>query len=322
MTRFARYGQNNKRTHDATQWTEMKAGEKATQSAGENETAKNDNDNSKANSPKSPLKGVKNNEAFKKPKHKNVKGKFSKGPSKHFSGSKRNPSDFECYNCHKKGHKVSDCPEPGDGKQLEVQCYNCKQKGHKAFKCPKAQQKGPKKRNFMKFDKKKKEDWKAQRSEHRRQKRQDGAQAKLHCYNCRETGHKLSECPEIQGDVEQGTDICFKCGSTEHTVKRCNVKLPPGEFPYAKCFICGETGHLSQKCPDNPRGLYPNGGCCKECGSVEHLQRDCPEFQKQQGIGSVTLERLEDGTSADQEEVDKEKMTKKIKSKGAKVVKF
>jgi hypothetical protein len=56
-----------------------------------------------------------------------------------------------------------------------------------------------------------------------------------------------------------------------------------GEFPYAKCFICGEVGHLSQKCPDNPRGLYPNGGCCKECGSVEHLQRDCPEYQRQQG---------------------------------------
>ena len=62
-----------------------------------------------------------------------------------------------------------------------------------------------------------------------------------------------------------------------------------GEFPYAKCFICNETGHLSRQCPDNPRGLYPNGGCCNMCGCVEHLKRDCPEFQKQQGRSLLSL---------------------------------
>ena len=56
-----------------------------------------------------------------------------------------------------------------------------------------------------------------------------------------------------------------------------------GVFPYAKCFICKEIGHLSKQCPDNPRGLYPNGGCCKWCSSVEHYKRDCPELKNKQG---------------------------------------
>lgn len=322
MTRFARFGKRNKLAHDATDWKEMKnAGEtgQSVEDTGQERTEKYDT----SGPSKSPLKGVQNDKVFKNSAHKNNKGKLSKGQKKFPNkGGKKDFTQLECYNCHKKGHKVSECPEPSDGKQLEVECYNCKQKGHKAFKCPQGQQKVPKKHNFMKFDKKKKEEWKTKRSEQRRQKRQSEAQAKLHCFNCRETGHKLSECPEIKKDVEHGTDICFKCGSTEHTVKKCSVKLAPGEFPYAKCFICGETGHLSQKCPDNPRGMYPNGGCCKECGSVEHLQRDCPEFQRQQGIGSITLERLTDVKSADLDDDNKEEPKEKNKPKGPKVIKF
>ena len=33
---------------------------------------------------------------------------------------------------------------------------------------------------------------------------------------------------------------------------------------------------MAKACPDNPKGLYPNGGGCVFCGSVEHLKRDCP----------------------------------------------
>jgi hypothetical protein len=176
MTRFARFGQNNKRTLDATQWSAMKTDGNTDQPSGETGHVKNDTSNDKTSptSPKkSPLKGVKNDKTFQKPKHKGQKGKFSKGQER------RNPSEMECYNCHKKGHKVSECPEPGDGKHLDVQCYNCKQKGHKSFNCPKPQQKGPKNKKFIKFVEKNKDDWKAKRSEHRRNKRQDDAQSKL-----------------------------------------------------------------------------------------------------------------------------------------------
>ena len=82
-----------------------------------------------------------------------------------------------------------------------------------------------------------------------------------------------SECP-LKGEGES-SDICFKCGSTEHNIHQCQTQLKEGEFPFAKCFICKLIGHLSGSCPDNPRGLYPDGGGCKFCGSVEHYKRDC-----------------------------------------------
>lgn len=98
------------------------------------------------------------------------------------------------------------------------------------------------------------------------------------CFHCRMPGHGMADCPKLLEDNEQGTGVCFKCGSTEHSSHDCTAKLPAGsEFAFAKCFVCGEQGHISKTCPDNPRGLYPNGGCCKLCGSVDHFQRDCPE---------------------------------------------
>merc|ERR1711973_1034159 len=97
------------------------------------------------------------------------------------------------------------------------------------------------------------------------------------CFHCRKPGHKSSECP-LKAEGES-SDLCFKCGSTEHTVHQCSAEMKEGEsaYPFARCFICKQNGHLSGNCPENPRGLYPDGGGCKFCGSVEHYKRDCPE---------------------------------------------
>lgn len=111
------------------------------------------------------------------------------------------------------------------------------------------------------------------------------------CFNCRLGGHKLSDCPEL--DKEQtGTGICFKCGSTEHTHFECKVNKDPS-YRYAKCFICREQGHISVQCPDNPKGIYPNGGCCKICGAVTHLKKDCPDLVNAKEENAVTAEKMD-----------------------------
>lgn len=90
---------------------------------------------------------------------------------------------------------------------------------------------------------------------------------------------EISDAEKKKNEVKTG--ICYKCGSTEHRLQQCTVK--GDSFAYATCFICGKQGHWSRLCPDNPNGLYPNGGCCNECGSIEHFKRDCPTLLKKQG---------------------------------------
>ncbi|KAI8486548.1 Zinc finger CCHC domain-containing protein 9 [Branchiostoma belcheri] len=169
---------------------------------------------------------------------------------------------------------------------------------------------------------------KAKRSEKRRLKRIKKKTLSKVCYHCRQPGHGMSECPAMTADVEQGTGICFRCGSTEHKSAKCTARNIPeqtgkSDLPFAKCFICGESGHLSKSCPDNPRGLYPNGGCCKHCGSVEHHQWQCPTNKSLGGSEVIQVGTMDSHSSADLEVIPRAKVKGQPPTrKGPKIVKF
>lgn len=112
------------------------------------------------------------------------------------------------------------------------------------------------------------------------------------CFHCRKSGHNLSDCPEL-GREQHATGICYKCGSTEHAHFECKVNKST-EFRFATCFICREQGHISKQCPDNPRGVYPDGGCCKICGDVTHLKKDCPDLIKAKEESTLTVDTIDD----------------------------
>lgn len=143
------------------------------------------------------------------------------------------------------------------------------------------------------------------------------------CFNCRKSGHVLSECPNLNENSQQemtGTGICFKCGSTEHTHFECKV-IKTDNYNYATCFICKQQGHISRQCPDNQKGLYPKGGACKVCGDVTHLKKDCPKFQVEQESRTIKLDTMDDSNL---EALPEEKKNKQKRDSGKhnKIVKF
>lgn len=168
-------------------------------------------------------------------------------------------------------------------------------------------------------------------TERRRVKRQITKQTNKACFNCRQLGHILADCPNREdfeptiGNVSSTCydGICFKCGSTEHNVRTCPRKHVKG-FPFAACFVCGQQGHLSRDCEKNSNGIYPDGGCCNVCGSTKHLKRDCPELsahKQKKDHRNITVRTMSMMSSADEDYVpESETSTTEIERKPKKKV--
>lgn len=155
--------------------------------------------------------------------------------------------------------------------------------------------------------------WICGSTEHRRRdcpkadRRVDGSmiQSTVVCLECRQRGHKMSECPNRGGGsggagsaaaatgpsssssssdgapaqqpgAPGGGPLCYRCGETTHHLRDCPAPNRGGGLPFAACFVCGRTGHLASACSENKNGAYPRGGSCKVCGSTAHLAKDCP----------------------------------------------
>ncbi|ODN04536.1 Zinc finger CCHC domain-containing protein 9 [Orchesella cincta] len=147
------------------------------------------------------------------------------------------------------------------------------------------------------------------------------------CFQCRQFGHVLSDCPNLKQAIAMpGSDgieeaamiadqglLCFKCGSMEHTSRKCRRQ---GEnFEFAKCFICSGSGHIARQCPQNSNGIYPSGGSCGECGSSTHLKKDCPDIvglegapAKEDDSDAVTLRMSDPFSSTEYEPIMDDKV--------------
>ena len=167
----------------------------------------------------------------------------------------------------------------------------------------------------------------ALKKERRRAEKSLARSKKMVCYHCRKPGHFLSECPDADKPGESrarvnnpgggGGNYCFKCGSSEHLSKDCKSKRSGEEaFAFAVCFICKQTGHLAKACPDNPKGLYPNGGGCRFCGSVEHLKSDCSRKREKDARNEVVAYKMSFSRGL---EVEEDLAFAAQKSKGAKM---
>jgi len=145
--------------------------------------------------------------------------------------------------------------------------------------------------------------------ERENRKRRQMQSSNLVCYQCRQKGHAVIDCPN-NGSQTSGASkrkspgaaasssssrVCFKCGSTEHSLSKCPKRNDgdANDLPFCHCFICNKKGHLSSKCPENENGIFVNGGECKTCGSKYHTSKNCPmkdDAKKQKKERSVTGE--------------------------------
>lgn len=125
------------------------------------------------------------------------------------------------------------------------------------------------------------------------------------CLGCRKRGHFLKDCPKVNKNAlaDNVADICFNCGLSGHALRHCSMpRKKDGSLPFASCFICMKRGHISRDCPENPNGLYPNGGCCHICLQKTHLVRDCPERTEEDKLLHATKKEREAQEAEDKSE--------------------
>lgn len=141
------------------------------------------------------------------------------------------------------------------------------------------------------------------KSERRKEEKALRREKKRVCLRCRKRGHMVNECPEFVGEYgSQQNCICYTCGSTEHKISDC-PQVSKDDFPHATCFVCRRVGHISRQCPDNPRGLYPDGGSCRGCGSVVHLAANCPLLKEEQEQATIRVGRI-DGSAVESLDIE------------------
>ena len=120
------------------------------------------------------------------------------------------------------------------------------------------------------------------------------------CLGCRKRGHFVKDCPRlalasVAPKAIEGPQLCFNCGSTDHTLKTCpKPREPGGKLKFASCFVCKGIGHIARDCPENPNGLYPQGGCCHICLQKTHLVKDCPMRTEEDAIEAKRRKQQEE----------------------------
>lgn len=111
------------------------------------------------------------------------------------------------------------------------------------------------------------------------------------CLNCKELGHRASECVNPRKD----TRVCKNCNQEGHISSAC----PTPRVDNRTCSNCQKTGHIGKDRPDPHKenrqcrscGQYghiardypaprPENRRCKGCGMLGHTKKDCPKNGK------------------------------------------
>uniref|UniRef100_A0A8R1DEU6 RNA helicase n=1 Tax=Caenorhabditis japonica TaxID=281687 RepID=A0A8R1DEU6_CAEJA len=149
-------------------------------------------------------------------------------------GGDRGERNNNCFNCNQPGHRSNECDQPRKPREgASGNCFNCQQPGHLSRDCPEERKpreyRGGNGGGFGGGN-----DFGS--SENTRFDGSGGGfgsrsggfgggndeQAPMKCFNCREEGHRSSDCP-------QPPRGCFNCGDAGHRASECTNPRQPRE---------------------------------------------------------------------------------------------